>query len=161
MTRYEEAERLYAEGWTYQQIAERWHGGEGLSVSALRSRGKRYVDHEQSLVEAREWKARNREHVRAYDARYAREHRGVCEDCGGPMGLHNPRDGVCRSCRGLRRERNWRAIQLMWEDGLLLREIAEALGWSRGYLAMETHRLRKAGWSLPYRRRTMRGKVLV
>jgi len=108
---------------------------------------------------------RERKHQEAYRANerdYVRrlDKRGVCEDCGGAMGISVFHDGICKRCQTKRKEANYRAVELMWEDGLKFPEIMEAMGWSRGRLAVESDRMRKEGWNLPHRYNVKNGKRL-
>ena len=151
-----EALRLRNKGWTYLQIGQRF--GPDRSIDAQKSIGRRLLNYEQALVEAREWKARNHDHCLASNRRYRYEHRGVCAECNGRM--CQDEDGVCLDCRVLGKEANYRAIELMWEDGLTFPQIMEALGWTKGHVSVVMDRMRKEGWNLPYRRRTYGGRPL-
>jgi len=53
------------------------------------------------------------------------------------------------------REKRRMGIQLMWEDGYSIAEIAETMEMPATQLGDEMARMRKQGWTLPYRR----GKV--
>jgi len=97
--------------------------------------------------------ARRRAAKRAWE----REHyKGTCERCGGPTGKRH-RERLCWSCWVEQEQERvrLRAEQIVawWAEGLTLREIGERLGWSKGHLSMEMHRLRGKGYDLPYRYR--------
>lgn len=84
--------------------------------------------------------------------------RAVCESCGEPMGVGS-RHRDYRRCDGCRRaadrervEARYRRIQALWDEGLTLREIATALGMTRGCVGQDANRMRREGWSLPKRR---------
>jgi DNA-binding CsgD family transcriptional regulator len=93
---------------------------------------------------------------RAYKEAWRREHyRGTCERCGGPTERRRVR--LCRPCWvAQEKERvHPRAEQIVawWAEGRTLAEIGERLGWSKGHLSMEMHRLRAKGYDLPFRYR--------
>ncbi len=131
-----EAKRLRAEGLMLKEITER-------------------LGRPRSTVHA----AVTEENVRrrAYKRVWDREHyRGTCERCGGLTGKRH-RERLCRPC-WVEQERepvHARAERIVawWAEGLALAEIRERLGWSKGHLSMEMHRLRAKGYDLPFRYR--------
>jgi len=134
-----EAKQLRAEGLMYREIAERL----GRPLSTV-----------QDAVTG--GNARRRAAKRAWE----REHyRGTCERCGGLTGKRH-REHLCWSCWIAQEQERVhpRAEQIVawWAEGLALAEIRERLGWSKGHLSMEMHRLRAKGYDLPYRRRPRR-----
>jgi hypothetical protein len=108
--------------------------------------------------------------------RYCSEHcrraqyDGVCVDCGARTDGHDGPGKAslrCVPCANrhsieagradmkrvrLRRER----IEELWAEGLLMRQIAAEMNWSMDHLAIELHRMRRAGYDLPYRRKVSR-----
>lgn len=85
---------------------------------------------------------------------------GACKDCGRGM----PRRWVyderqrCRECYLASSERRMEAraqiIADMWQDGLLIREIADAMGWEMSHMQVEFDRIRRRYPDLlPYRYR--------
>jgi DNA-binding CsgD family transcriptional regulator len=101
--------------------------------------------------------------LRARKASYA----GVCEDCGGPTSgtssgfARVPR--WCRTCAkphkqaasrralaAIHADRD-RQIEVWWNEGLSMNEIADRLGWSRAHVQVELHKLRERGYHIPYR----------
>ena len=102
---------------------------------------------------SRAWKAQNRERTRAYDHEYRATHRDVCSVCGGDRPSDSSGSGdVCAGCLSDQvRQRRERTAEL-WRDGATMREIADWLGWTKAHLAGEMHRMREAGWDLPFRR---------
>jgi hypothetical protein len=109
---------------------------------------------------ATEWNrqdnARRREAKRAFGNKYNRrpDVRGSCERCGGLMGIgRNRQGGTCAACRTAAKEANWERIEVMWAAGLLMREIADQMGWSLDRMRCEIDRMRKSGRAVPYRYR--------
>jgi hypothetical protein len=49
------------------------------------------------------------------------------------------------------KEKKWREVQGLWEADLSFPEIAERMGWSASHLAVQTNKMRRAGWDLPLR----------
>jgi len=115
------------------------------------------------------WKWRNPERTKEWNLRDAhdpkrkakkrawdREHRRRCQDCEGLMGIGSRRRSTrCHTCHELREaarvDRRARKIEKWWADGKDLPWIAKSLGWSRGHIGVEFHRLREKGYDLPYR----------
>jgi hypothetical protein len=59
----------------------------------------------------------------------------------------------CRHlARAEARDRRAVLIEALWAEGLTQSQIGEALGWGRGTVAREVHRLRALGYALPFRR---------
>jgi hypothetical protein len=85
--------------------------------------------------------------------RWDREKKVSCPTgCGNMM---NRRSTLCVSCAraaaaARRHERSVRICQ-MWSEGMTLRAIADALGWTVNQLGSEMHRMRAAGYDLPLR----------
>jgi hypothetical protein len=111
---------------------------------------------------SRAWKETNRETNRARDRAYWRREdvRGTCLHCGGLMGIGTTGDGTCAACATARKEANWARVEQMWAEGLTLRHIADAMGWTIGHLAVQVSRMRAAGRAVPYRNRTYAGRSL-
>ncbi|MGH2878970.1 MAG: hypothetical protein ACRDK4_05100 [Solirubrobacteraceae bacterium] len=107
---------------------------------------------ERARRSSKDWKARNWQHKRAYDASYGRTHRGACLTCGGQMGIGMSKDGTCSKCVIAAKEERWRTIQSMWGDGHPLAVIAAALNQTTGHVGVQMAQMRNAGWDLPYRR---------
>lgn len=151
MTDREQILKLRATGMTWRQVAE----AIGLSYStAYRLAHPEYE--ERQRAKSREWKARNKEHRRRYDARW---HTGVCVECGGPC--HKATTSarvVCRSCRHDRHVAGVKELERLWADGLSIADIAERLGCARGSITKRIHDARVAGADLPYRYRVRGGK---
>jgi DNA-binding CsgD family transcriptional regulator len=130
-----EAKRLRAEGLMLKEIAER-------------------LGRPRSTVHAAvtDINARRRAYKRSWDRE---NYRGTCERCGG-LTAHRHRGRLCRACEDQRRAEPVHAraerIVAWWAEGLTLAEIGARLGWSKGHLSMEMHRLRAKGYDLPYRR---------
>jgi len=96
-----------------------------------------------SLESSREWKRRNREHTKRYDAEYAAKHRKPCPKCGGEMGhratIH------CRICMELEwASRRTQMIDL-YNAGVKMKDMADMLGTTVNSLGTQLVRLRKAG----------------
>lgn len=86
-------------------------------------------------------------------------HRASCIDCGDSLSAGSAWKGRLR-CQPCWSEFAWeqhadrdRQIEEWWNEGLSLREIGERLGWTEKHLTVEIHRLREAGYNLPYRHR--------
>lgn len=85
-------------------------------------------------------------------------HRSACINCGGLLAPASEWRGYkrCKDChlihqRAAHRERDLQIVA-WWAEGLTMREICARLGWSKGHLSCEIHRLRARGYSLPHRR---------
>ena len=132
-----EAKRLRAEGLMLKEIGERL----GKPVSTVHAA-------------VTEESARRR----AYKRTWGREHPGTCDRCDGPTGRRRVR--LCWPCERARRAGPVHAraerIVAWWAEGRTLTEIAAQLGWTRGHLATEIHRLRAKGYDLPFRYRRPR-----
>lgn len=76
---------------------------------------------------------------------------GLCAICGGLKGSQCKRYEICRACVVRGKEAKREEIQQLWLSGASLRQIRAELGITRGYLAVEIHRMREEGWDLPYR----------
>jgi type I restriction enzyme S subunit len=70
----------------------------------------------------------------------------------GPVGT-GPRQTRKTRISASDRDARRTGIQLMWEDGYSMAEIAETMEISSTQLGNELARMRKEGWNLPYRRR--------
>jgi transposase len=74
--------------------------------------------------------------------------------CAGSGGRSNKPER-CKDCWAWREagrvDARARKIEGWWAGGLTLREIADRLGWTKGHISHEIHRLREKGYSLPYR----------
>lgn len=142
----ERAIAMRAEGHTYPAIAEE------LGVS--RSTVRRWCDPsaaEDDRAQSANWKRRNRHHVAAYDQAY--EHpESACRACGA-TGHDKRRSGLCQRCLSERTGARRRAIADMWNAGATGAEIAHLLNTTPGAIAHAIHKMRRAGWDLPYRRK--------
>lgn len=145
MTREEKiakAQRLRDKGLKLREIAE------VMGLSGPRT-AWRLVNPERDREQNR---ARN-DKKRAWEAA---QPRGVCQDCGAETGLAafrgTKRCFVCHVFSEAERvEVRAHKIEEWWSEGLTLLEIADKLGWSKGHVSMEMHRLREQGYELPYR----------
>ena len=72
-------------------------------------------------------------------------HGGRCKPCGDAAIDYFARPGSVQA-----RETRER-IAAMWQDGQSMREICEALGYSKGHLGVAIWRMRQAGYDVPYR----------
>lgn len=99
----------------------------------------------------RDYKARNRAAMRAYDKRYNETHKGKCPQCGGETGRQTA--GICQNCHAARVAARTARLEALWAEGRTLKEIAQEFGWSSGHLQQEMHRARERGAHLPYRYR--------
>jgi DNA-directed RNA polymerase specialized sigma24 family protein len=117
---------------------------------------------EHDAAVSRDWKARNKAHVHAYDERYDAEHRATCPNCGGACGLssgkkdHAP--SLCQRCLDERAEKRRVVIVEMWREGASLKEIAARLGSTSGAVQVQMVRMRADGYDLPYRYAVRGGK---
>ena len=119
----------------------------------------RRCNRERDRATVRRYKERHREELRAYDRRYGDENRAACPHCGCEYGKWSGRvDGSaaprldftnCPGCAAERRD--W--IVGMWDQGASMDEICEPLGWTKNHLSKEMDRMRRDGYSLPYRRK--------
>ena len=104
---------------------------------------------------AKRWKDANREYNRARDRERSRqpETRGICESpiCTNLRGAHalsrKGRRGYCIECLRAIRDVRQSLGEGMWAEGWSVREWADALGVTVGYLGPA----RRRGWDLPYR----------
>lgn len=144
------AKQLRARGLTHREIGERL----GYTSSAI----TKLLNPDA----AREWNRRQeqRPERKAAKRRWEVEHdRPPCSRCGAPMGVgaHRYERDTCRTCydrdRAAKVAARAERIVAWWDEGLSLQEIADCLGWSRGQVGVEMHRLRRRGYDLPYRRR--------
>lgn len=139
----EKARELREQGATYREIGEKF----SVSTSAI----YRWLNPERT-ASYRSGRACNPERARKLDREYNRRHRGECPQCGGEMARKTARvGGKCRACHEDEADRRARQIQQWWAEGLGQRQIAKRLGWSINHLSVEKHRLREAGYNLPYR----------
>jgi transposase len=147
MTRSEKiakARGLRAEGLKYRDVAEEL----GTSTTTI----FRWLNPERTAP-YRNGRACNPERTREIDREYNRRHPGKCPECGGAMARTTARaGGKCQACRQDEIDRRSRQIERWWAEGLGQREIASRLGWTINRLHVEKHRLREAGYKLPYRR---------
>lgn len=83
--------------------------------------------------------------------------RSACGECGAPMGEGSKWRGgrLCADCletsREARRDEAAADIERLWAEGISMREMAERLGYSAGFMSVKINRLRRAGYRLPYR----------
>lgn len=84
--------------------------------------------------------------------RWDRENKQRC-DCGR---LKWRGEARCQRCAHERkraaRDGRYRRIEVMWNDGASLNEIASALHTTRGTISFHMAVMRREGWKLPYRR---------
>ncbi len=101
--------------------------------------------------------ARSQERLRRDEKReWHREHYWrPCPGCGQRMDGH-PQVKRCRNCehpaRHAVRAARGQRIEEWWAQGLSMLDIAARLGWSKGGVSGEMHRLRRLGFNLPRRR---------
>lgn len=144
MTREEmqsKAQRMREEGATYREIAEAF----SASITTI----YRWLNPERTRP-YRNGRACNPQRARDYDRAYREAHKAECPQCGTKM---KPESGLCISCHEDRRDARARKIEKWWEEGLTGPEICTRLGWTKEHLAVEMHRMREMGYSLPYRYR--------
>lgn len=127
------------------------------------------------LRESDVWKVlnseRHRESMRKSNARRAaakREwdaaHRKPCDECGKPTKKPPGRNAarLCWEChvaeKNERTAERGHEIEAWWAEGLTIREIAERLDTTPGFIGVEINRLRLKGFDLPYRYKTYNGK---
>ena len=83
--------------------------------------------------------------------------RATCLDCDTELGLGSAwRNRVrCQACEATRkragRDARWHQIEKWWAEGLTFPEICARLGWAKGTLGSQLHRMREAGFDVPYR----------
>lgn len=144
------ARKLRESGLTYREIGERFGVGHACVWKWL---------HPDVVAESNR---RDNQRRAPQKRAYAQSKRAACEDCGTPLSAGSSwpsrrRTGKCRTCWELdeaeRIEPRRRQIEEWWAEGLSLRAIAERLGWSRDHLSVEIHRMREAGYAVPYRNR--------
>lgn len=149
MTREEkivEARALRAGGCTYREIADRL----GVSVAtARRWLNPKYA--EQDRRTSRDWKRRNKAHLRSYSRGYNELAANECPSCGGYLARQS--SGPCKHCREESRHSSGLLVETLWREGRSYPEICTRMGWSKGHLAHEMHHLRAEGYDLPYRYR--------
>lgn len=94
-------------------------------------------------------RARRRAQRRATDRERSKRMRTVCDTCGRPRGIGSASSGnaprQCRSCVEAAAEARRERLTAMYDAGLPLRDMAAQLGTSKGAVAVELNRLRKAG----------------
>lgn len=145
------ARELHSQGFGSTEIARLLGKSQGAVWKRLNPERAREI--------RREDNARRREAKQAHEnqRKRRRDQRGTCNECGGPMGIGNKIDGVCRACTALkpRMSETTRAlghvVERWWNEGLTLAEIAERLGKSRGWVGGMMDAWRGAGFNLPYR----------
>jgi hypothetical protein len=94
------------------------------------------------------------------------QYAGTCIDCGARTNGHDGPGKASTRCipcanrhiraRGdradmVRARAKRERIEAMWNQGMLLREIASEMGYSMGYLAAEMNTMRRAGYRVPHR----------
>lgn len=149
MTPTEKARQMRADGATLVEVATAL----GVGTSTVQRWCKPDFA-EQQRETSRRWKERHRDELRAYNETYDEAHRLTCPKCGQLMGKRSRRRAgqECRSCITRRRDANWARIEAMWAEGALMREIADAMGWTVSHLGVEITRMRKADRYMPHRR---------
>lgn len=144
---------LRAEGLTYAAI------GEVLGCAAYKlihpDRAKRYA----AAAESKPGRAAQK---RAWENQHDRD---PCPRCGKLRGVGAKRAGctLCQDCRfadraATKKQRDDQIVA-MWLSGLLLREIADALGTTKESIGVSIVEMRNAGRDVPYRYRKQRRKV--
>lgn len=82
-------------------------------------------------------------------------HHAPCVDCGGPLKQTGQPIRRCARCELERRRKisdeTAQRVAAMWRGGMTGTQIAERLGWSKGYVRVALNRLRERGYDLPYR----------
>lgn len=141
------ARAMRADGATFPAIARHF----GVAVkTARRWTNPKEAERDRSL--ARAYKAANREKMREYDARYDREHRAACVECGGQMGIGVREDGVCTTCCDTATKARDELVVRLWNEGRTTSEIRKTVGYaSDKATAVLIHRLREEGHDLAYR----------
>lgn len=85
---------------------------------------------------------------------WERTHPKKCRLCDQDVNHHTK--ALCIDCHRrqaeVKRLARWTHIETLWEAGFLLREIAEAIGWTAGSLGVEMACMKHAGRGLPVRR---------
>lgn len=126
-----------------QRESSRYRDG---SCDACYRRNYRQTHDEQrqrDLESSREWKRRNKQHTKQYDAIYRESHRKQCPTCGGEMGMHATVG--CRACV----EKQWDArrdqMVMLYKSGMKVADIASELGTTVNSLNVQLVRLRKHG----------------
>jgi transposase len=138
-----EAKRLKAEGLRHREIAERF----GCTTSAVTKMLNPNVT---------EWNRRDsaRPERKAAKAQWNRDNPPRCPECGRPKGNHTK---LCQDCWDAHESERLhaRATRIVdwWAEGLSLREIGARLGWTANHVQVQIHKLRAAGYPLPYRYR--------
>ena len=148
MTREEkiaEAAHLRADGWTYQQI--------GAEFGVTHSCVMKWLNPERT----REWQKHDtanpatRARKRAWDAGPGR---GICAECGGPMGKNSAsrNRSRCWECWQARVEANRAAIVAGYRTGTPAPQIAEQTGILVATVRSEAYRMRRRGVDVPFGR---------
>lgn len=90
---------------------------------------------------------------------WERTHPKHCRLCDAVLSVHTKR--LCINCARMqadaKRLARWSHIEALWDAGLLLEEIAKAIGWTPASLGVEMARMRHAGRGLPLRRAGWKG----
>lgn len=140
----ERAQELRKEGLTYDEVS----AGVGASLSTVYrwvNPGKTAAYRNGRAIDPERARAMDREHYRKYKKGWGR-----CSRCNGEMSRDHD-GGTCESCRSAAIDARAKRIEGWWAEGLLMREIAAELNWSKERIALEIHRLRGKGYNLPYR----------
>lgn len=144
-----EARELRAEGLTYAEAGRR------LGVSYTTVWAWLNPERKRAIRRRAEATPRRKAAKRAWENEHDRR---PCGRCGQPRGAGAHRaakSDLCGDCRRAdqaaaaraRRER----IAAMWNDGWLIRAIADALDSTPGSIHVEIAAMRADGWHLPYR----------
>lgn len=127
-----------------KEIAQRWREDH---PERARARGRRA-----NRKKRREDPEGVRRYVNAYNRRPERKEK--CVGCGGPRGIDvRGGDGRCKGCVSAEAEARRQKIEALWNEGWLLREIAEEMETTPGALASTLRYMRESGnYVVPPRR---------
>lgn len=140
-----EARRLREDGWTLEAIAQE------LGYSRKTISG--WLDPaiaERQRANNRNWKRKHRRRERERRRRERRENRQPCPECGRLMGRGSG-GRRCQKCVDEERAFKTRDLQVRWNRGDTVHDIAEAMGTTPGTVYSLVARARKTGWTMTHR----------
>ena len=105
---------------------------------------------EKQRANNRNWKKKNRSRERKRRRRERRENRQPCPECGRLMGMGS-RGTKCQKCVDEERAFKTRDLQIRWNRGDTVHDIAEAMGTTPGTVYSLVARARKNGWDMDHR----------
>lgn len=141
--RQQEARRLSKEGLSHREIAER------MSVSLTTV--YRWCDPEaaeRARRSSRDWKARNKKHLKKYHRERHRGERKPCPECGDKMSSRSQR---CKRCYMGRVKKQHKQMVELWNKGWTAAKIAETLGTTAPTVYVQLARMRREGQAIPHR----------